>query len=186
VENNLSQGKSRYFIAIVPPPLISQEVDKLKDYFKAHYQSRAALNSPPHITLRIPFLWKEANEGVLISSLNEFAGKQRPFTVSLLNFSSFAPRVIFININEKESLIQLHRDLRQFCETKLSLVDTSPKDIPFHPHLTLAFRDLRKQMFLLAWEEFSKRTFSASFKVDKITLLKHNGKIWEGYKNFLF
>src|SRR5258708_485210 len=93
-----SQDVNRYFIAIVPPSPVFEEVVALKNYFKEKYNSRAALNSPPHITMHMPFLWKEKKEGFLISSLQVFAADQKPATIELSNFTSFPPRVIFINV----------------------------------------------------------------------------------------
>ena len=73
VKNILPQGASRYFIAIIPPSPILEEVQEIKNYFKDKYESRAALNSPPHITLHMPFFWKIDEEDLLISLLTEFA-----------------------------------------------------------------------------------------------------------------
>jgi len=93
--------------------------------------------------------------------------------------------VISIGVSENERLNNLHHELQQFCESKLNLCPEY-KDLPFHPRLTLAFRDLKRAKFLEAWEEFNKRTFSASSIMSKISLLKHDGKIWEPYRDFLF
>jgi len=54
-----------YFIAIVPTSPLSEELLAWKQYFQEHYQSKAALNSPPHITLHMPFEWKEEKAAVL-------------------------------------------------------------------------------------------------------------------------
>ena len=51
-----------YFIAIVPPSPIYDEALEQKEYFKAKYNSKASLNSPPHITLHMPFRWSEKEE----------------------------------------------------------------------------------------------------------------------------
>ncbi len=181
-----SQGVNRYFIAIVPPSPVFEEVLALKNYFKEKYESKAALNSPPHITLHMPFLWKEKKEDLLISSLQDFAADQKPATIKLSNFSPFPPRVIFINVSANEELNKLQLNLHRFCKAKLNLFNAEYKDIPFHPHLTLAFRDLKKPMFAEAWSEFKDKTFSASFHLDKITLLKHDGKIWQQFSHFHF
>ncbi|MFM7858912.1 MAG: 2'-5' RNA ligase family protein, partial [Flammeovirgaceae bacterium] len=58
------------------------------------------------------------------------------------------------------------------------------KGQPFQPHVTIAFRDLRKPMFERAWEEFKHRNFKAEFTVDSIALLKHNGKHWNVIMEF--
>jgi 2'-5' RNA ligase len=176
----------QYFIALVPPSPLYDDALRFKNYFKEQYNSKASLNSPPHITLHMPFRWKEEKESELVSSLSEFTLGREPFKLQLVNFDAFVPRVIFINIVPSELLTTLYKDLHRFCKRELNLFNASYRDQGFHPHMTLAFRDLKKPMFVKAWEEFQERKFSATFLIDKIVLLKHNGKIWEIFKECSF
>lgn len=171
-----------YFIAILPPSPIFEEALELKKYFKDRYNSKASLNSPPHITLHMPFQWKEEKEEELVESLLKFAHHVSPVNMSLLNFSSFPPRVIFIDVGKNVLLDKLQKELQRFCRRELNLFNADYKNLPFHPHLTLAFRDLKKTNYQHAWEEFSTKTYHAEFLADKITLLKHNGKEWRVLK----
>jgi 2'-5' RNA ligase len=186
LKSDITLGMSRYFIAIIPPRPIFDDVQALKTYFHNKYESSAALRSPPHITLRMPFLWRDDEEDFLISSLSDFAVRRKPTTIELSNFSSFAPKVIFIAVSENESLRRLQLELSHFCRSKLKLFDTESEGLPYRPHLTLAFRDLKKEMFEHAWENFSRRKYAATFTMDKITLLKLNSKIWLPYRDFHF
>jgi len=172
----------QYFLAVVPPPDVYEEALKLKNYFKEKYNSKASLNSPPHITLHMPFRWKEEKEDELIGKLNEFESGLSSFSINLSNFNSFPPRVIFIEVLKCEKLDELQSKLLKFCKKELNLFNSNYKDQPFHPHLTLAFRDLKKSIYPDAWEEFSKKTFEAEFIIDKFILLKHNGRVWLPYK----
>jgi 2'-5' RNA ligase len=176
----------QYFIALVPPSPLYDDALRLKNYFRAQYNSKASLNSPPHITLHMPFRWKEDKEFELIDALQNFSRGRDPFKVHFHNFNAFPPRVIFIDILPNELLTQLYKELHRFCKRELNLFNAAYKDQSFHPHLTLAFRDLKKPLFFKAWEEFQARTFSAQFSVEQIALLKHNGKIWETFKEFHF
>lgn len=54
-----SMSDALYFIALVLPSPLYEEVTRLKEYFRDRYNSKAALRSPPHITLHMPFKWKE-------------------------------------------------------------------------------------------------------------------------------
>ena len=65
--------KNRYFIGIVPPFPIFEQVLEVKHYFRDHFQSKAALQSPPHITLHMPFDWKDKKEAELIDSLQKLS-----------------------------------------------------------------------------------------------------------------
>jgi 2'-5' RNA ligase len=174
----------QYFFAIIPPPPVFDEALALKKYFQEKYNSKAALNSPPHITVHMPFTWKEKKEDEMARNMKEFVTNFDPIKVCLDNFSAFAPRVIFIKVAESEILNVFQKKLQQFCKRKLNLFNANYREEPFHPHLTLAFRDLRKHAYSEAWEEFRRREFKAEFMADKLSLLKHNGRIWEVAKEF--
>ena len=168
-----------YFIALLPPTPLLEEIDVLKHHFKEAYGSKAALNSPPHLTLHMPFQWKEEKETKLIDALSSFSKGQHRFKIHLENFGCFEPRVIFITVRANPGLDLLQKNLHQFSKQKLNLFNARYKDLPFHPHVTLAFRDLKKQKFFSAWEEFKVKKFSHEFVPDKITLLKHDGQRWQ-------
>lgn len=173
-----SSDLQRYFLAIIPPEPILSEAHALKLHFKEVYNSKASLNSPPHITLHMPFLWKEKKEERLIELLKSFTSSRESFTLTLHNFQAFAPRVIYINVEHNPALQLFQKDLERFCKKNFQLFNANRYDLPFHPHLTLAFRDLKKEMFSLAWEEFRTKEYKHSFVVDKIALLKHDGTLW--------
>jgi 2'-5' RNA ligase len=180
-----SEDKTKlYFIALIPPPPIYDQALEQKTYFKEHYNSKASLNSPPHITLHMPFRWKEDKESELVEKLDNFLKAFDPIKVCLDNFSAFAPRVIFINVIKSEALDHLQKNIQRFCKKELNLFNANYKEQAFHPHLTLAFRDLKKPNFKKAWEEFEKKEYKAEFIADKIALLKHTGKIWDNFKEF--
>jgi 2'-5' RNA ligase len=179
------KSEQRYFLAIVPSGPVYDEALKLKHYFKETYNSGAALNSPPHITLHMPFKWKESKEDRLIFALKEFTSQQKSFHVTLTDFGSFEPRVIFIDVQKNEVLGDLQKNLKRFCKTELNLFNADYKEFAYHPHLTLAFRDLKKVEFYKAWEEFKDKKLEASFTINSIALLKHDGKEWRIFKNLL-
>lgn len=176
--------RKQYFIAIIPPSPVFDEALELKEYFARNYQSKAALNSPPHITLHMPFLWHGEKETKLVTKLQDFASQCDPIKVCLDNFASFPPRVIFMNVTESDALDEMQKELHRFFKQELDIFNANYRELPFHPHLTLAFRDLKKPQYHLAWEEFSKKEFKAEFMADKIALLKHNGKSWDVLKEF--
>lgn len=173
-----------YFIAIIPPAPIYEEALEQKEYFKKHYNSKASLNSPPHITLHMPFKWRERDEEKLEQHLLEFSRNQTPVNIKLDNFSSFPPRVIFINVVLNPELGNLQKSLERYCKKSLNLFNSNYKELPFHPHLTVAFRDLKKPNYQRAWDEFKLKDFKAEFKADKLALLKHNGRVWEIHQEF--
>jgi len=150
---------------------------------KERYNSNAALRSPAHITLHMPFEWKEEKESVLIESLRQFSFKE-DFIIELQNFSAFAPRVIFVDVVKNELLVKLQNDLVIYMKTNLRLFNQADDMRGFHPHVTIAFRDLRKEKFLEAFTYFKTQNYTASFKVACFCLLKHTGKEWQVFKEF--
>ncbi len=174
----------QYFIAIIPPSPIYEEALRLKEYFRDTYNSKASLNSPPHVTLHMPFRAKEKKEGELTEKLARFANDHQGFRLTLHNFSCFSPKVIFIDVETNPELQALQQELHRYCKTELNLYNATYKEQPFYPHLTLAFRDLKKPNFEKAWQEFRDKEFHADFAVDSITLLKHTGKLWQALQSF--
>lgn len=174
----------RYFIAILPPPDIAARARALQQQLTDKYNTRAALRSPPHITLHMPFGWKENKEQELIRLLGGFFTEVKSFRVSINDLGAFPPRVIYMNVEKTGELVDCQRKLSKFCRVKLGLFNDSFRDEPYHPHLTLAFRDLRKPAFLAAWETYERTSFLADFAVEAVHLLKHNGMEWSSHHSF--
>lgn len=180
----MKEGVFRYFLAIIPPEPLASEVTAIKEEFVERYNSKAALRSPAHITLHMPFQWKERKEDRLFEVLAQTTSF-KPFTIELNDFGAFPPRTIFIQPEESAELEAMNITLLQTTKRQLNLFHAVHIG-GFHPHITVAFRDLRKPLFHEAWQEFKQRKFRASFQVDSYWLLKHNGKFWEAYREFRF
>lgn len=174
----ITADHQRYFLAIVPPEPTFSEAHQFKNHFKEKYASKASLNSPPHITLHMPFLWKEKKETFLLEKLKDFSLTQLPFELHLKNFNAFPPRVIYMDVMANESLFLFQKTLERFCKREFQLFNANRLDQAYHPHLTLAFRDLKKEQFALAWDEFKAKQYDQSFAVKEIAVLKHTGTVW--------
>lgn len=172
---------NKYLIAVVPPEPIAGEIFKLKEYFRDRYNSKASLNSPAHITMHMPFEWRTDREELLVETLAPFISKDDPFDIELRDFNKFPPRVIFIDVVRNPVLEERQKQLVQFCKTRLNLLNALYREEPFHPHVTIAFRDLRKDRFLEAWSEFEGRRYSARFECRRLSLLRHTGGAWKEF-----
>ena len=180
----ITKDTGRYFIAIVPPDFISEELQALKNHFRDNFGSKASLNSPPHVTLHMPFEWKEKKEQELIRRLDAFWSTVKPIELTLKDFGCFEPRVIYVDVVENNELKIVQRNLARFCKMELNLFNAQYKNLPFHPHITLAFRDLKKLQFYKAWGEFHRKNYASNFTVNRISLLKYDGKHWKIFKQF--
>src|SRR5215471_6509497 len=103
-----------YFMAVVAPDEINEDVLKWKNYMKEHHGCVVALRSPAHITLIPPFWMDESLEEKLISSINQFSEDKALFEIRLKNFSAFKPRVIFLHVEQNEKLQKLQSELQEF------------------------------------------------------------------------
>ncbi len=177
--------KNLYYIAIVAPEPILSEVKALKHEMREHFNAKHALKSPAHITLQMPFKLTKNQEHELKAALEYFAKDQKCFEVKLLGFDCFAPRVVFVKVAEHEKFLRLHAAFKQFIKNK-DLIPTENISQDMHPHMTIATRDLKKDVFPQAWDYFKDKPYEASFLADRISLLKHNGKFWEVHKEFDF
>ena len=54
----------RYFIALIPPEPLFTQIHQLKIYCSEAFGSKAALRSPPHLTLHMPFEWTSKKTGM--------------------------------------------------------------------------------------------------------------------------
>lgn len=167
-----------YYIAMVAPEDINKEVLKWKQFMQERYGCSVALKSPAHITLIPPFWMIPDLENDLVNSIKEFSRYQQSFTVQLKDFSAFKPRVIFIDISKNEQLDSLQHSFESIIITT-GKYPVKKDNRPFHPHVTLATRDLHKKAFYEAWEIFEKKHYEALWNVKGISLLRHNKKNWE-------
>jgi 2'-5' RNA ligase len=175
----------KYFIAIVAPEPIQTKLMSLKEFVKDTYNSKGALRSPAHVTLHMPFEWKEEKEDSLINILAQFSFKEE-LTIELHNFSCFEPRVIFVDVVKNELLKMLQKELVEHIKKNLRLFNQSNDVRGFYPHITIAFRDLKKERFYQAITYFKTQTFTESFKTRYFCLLKHTGKEWLVHKEINF
>ncbi len=175
----------KYFIAIVPPEPLLSAIQGIKQHNFEVYKTKGALRSPGHITLHMPFSWEEEKEQKLMAELDAFKF-EKPVSIQLKDFACFEPRVIFIDIAQNELLNDLQKKLVQYAKKQLQLFNQSDDMRGFHPHITIAFRDLKKPVFYKAWEEYMGKEFDATFSCSSLCLLKQIGQNWEVYKEFQF
>lgn len=179
--------KTLYFLGLQPPEDLSAIITGLKEDIAVRYGSRHALKVPPHVTLVPP--WRAAAE---IRSLREalpgFAAGTSAVDLHLSGFGYFEQartRVIYLAVTPTETLQNLHRKLRSLVAKTLVLPDME-SDSDFHPHITLAHRDLTSAAFHLAWPGYRERVFEATCSVTAITLFAHDGQRWQADARYPF
>lgn len=173
-----------YFTGIVLPLHMDQQVLAYKRWMKEHYGCNVGLKSPAHITIAPPFWMPEKQERALKQDVKTVAEKVAAFTLTTNNFSAFKARTIFVAVQENKALQALKDE--SDCHFRHTGYKMQVENRPFHPHITIATRDLNKKDFTEAWPHFQQRTFCETFLATGLSLLKHNGRTWEVVYSALF
>ena len=183
---NEKSAKRRFFIALLPPADVQAQVNEVKGIMRDRFSSKAAFRSPPHITLHAPFEWPVSATSHLQDSLSKFAYRQIPISITLDGFNAFAPHVIYIDVVKGADLMKLQPNLLAHLESDISLTSKQDRRRSYVPHLTVAFRDLKPNMFRKAWAEFQRKEFHADFTASHLSLLAHDGKVWKVKERYKF
>lgn len=174
-------NENLYFIAIIPPKEICDDIIALQLDFAHHYKTKAALKVIPHITLKTPFKLPASGHAGLKQWFEQLFIDSDPFRVELKDFDAFPNKfkpVVYVNPIMNTALYSLHKEIiRSFriSYPELKIIDT---ELKFKPHITIAYRDLMPDKFLEAWNIYQTREFRAAFDVSSFHLLQHNGKAW--------
>lgn len=171
-------SESLYFIAILPSSQIQEQIRALKNEVAERFNSKMALRSPGHITLHMPFRWKDKKKTILMEMMGKLNEEIVPFEVELNGFGFFEPRVVYVNVEENEPLREFHKRVVHHCRTDLKIFNSNYKNKVFRPHITIAFRDLKKPKFNEARAYFKERKFLTKLEVEQATLLEYDGKRW--------
>ena len=167
-----------YFIAIVLPQPLNEKVLKYKQMMLEKYNCKVGLKSPAHITLIPPFWMEEEKGKPLISDIDSLSSYLHSFTISTNNFSAFKPATIFIALTPNEKLNEVKKATDDVFKNNSSYnmkIDTRP----FHPHITIATRDLFRKSFFEIWPWFAEKKFLEEWTAEGISLLRHNKKNWD-------
>jgi 2'-5' RNA ligase len=176
---------AKYFIAIVPTGNLFDEIETLKKTISNKYATKGALLSPAHITLHMPFEFDENKEQKLIKCLSDFSFESC-FDIELKNLDCFAPRVVFVNVEKTEELNALQKQLVSHLKKNLNIFNQADDMRGFHPHITIAYRDLKKPVFYQIWDEYQNKSFEKTFTCQSFWLLKKDKKQWKLLQEFSF
>jgi 2'-5' RNA ligase len=174
-----------YFLAILTPPEVNKKVLEWKYYMREHYGCVVAMRSPAHITLVAPFWMNEELEILFSEDVQSFSTEQTPFKIEVKDFDAFRPKVIFLHVKASEKLTQLRSTLETHLLSKKKY-PVKHEERPFHPHVTIANRDLMKKDFPEAFNHFKKIAYRKEFIAGEISVLKHVGGEWNAIRSFPF
>lgn len=176
--------KSLYLTAIVPDAELTDQIEEIRRECAECYNVKAALKPPVHITLFKPISVEFEREKELVRVLNEVSSKHQPFTLSLENFDTFNNQVVFIKVLKTEPLGNLQKDISSVYHRRHLETEEIKSKKTFHPHITIAYRDIPRTTFPALWNEYKNKRFKRNFSVNGFILFKHNGHKWEVFEEF--
>ncbi len=174
---NNTATHSMFYIAVLCSPEIDSKIQAHKLWMRDRFGCTVALKSAAHITLIPPFWLANEQEQLLTETLHAFQTSIQPFTIQLKKFGHFGNKVIFAAVEENHVLGRL----RKAAEDHFIIPfhnSIKPDDRPFHPHVTIANRDIKPGDFTKAWVHFEKLYFDEAFTASKISLLKLSPGKW--------
>src|SRR5450432_1565541 len=160
---------NEYLLVLSPHEELWNKIVKVKEEFSEKYKAPAARWGKPHITL-INFIQFDMMEERIVNRLKTIAMGYTPFKVELKDYGSFPSHTIFINIETKQQVQNLARELRPAQRLMTLNKDNKPHFLD-NPNITIA-RKLLPWQYEKGWLEYSHRHFTGRFIADGMLLLK--------------
>ena len=175
--------QSLYFIALLLPADIEAIANQLKDYC-TQFEAKKSSNAPPHITLQPPFQLDDCDREKMFSFLKGMVANTHAIPITLDGFGHFETRIIYIDVQQTSELLAVQNQIKIEFAEQFGIRDEQYGDRPFQPHVTIAYNCINEASFYRAWAEFKEKPLHYEFAVPELTLLKHNGQVWEVDTNF--
>lgn len=160
---------NEYLLILNPHEELRNKITQVKKEFYEKYEAKTALWGKPHITL-VNFVQFEMIEERVVNRLKTIAMGYTPFKVELRDYGSFPSHTIYINIDSKQQVKNLVRELKP-AQSLLTLNKENKPHFIDDPHLTIA-RKLLPWQYEKGWQEFSHRHFTGRFIADSMLLIK--------------
>jgi 2'-5' RNA ligase len=167
-----------YFLALVLPSGLNEKVLPYKEMMREKFNCHVGLKSPAHVTIVPPFWMDADNEQQLLEDADSLCTGIAPFKMVTDDFSAFKPRTIFIALKPNEEAAHVKKSADVFFSDRAPY-EMKRETRPFHPHITIATRDLYKRAFAEAWSYFEKEQFREEWLMDGLSILRHNKKNWD-------
>ncbi len=160
---------NEYLLVVSPHEELWNKITKVKEKFHDDYKAPTALWGKPHITL-VNFLQFEMMEERIVIRLKTIAMAYTPFKVELKNFGSYPSHTIYINIESKQQVQNLVKELKP-AQQLLKLNKENKPHFLDNPSITIAGKLLPWQ-YEKGWLEYSHKHFTGRFIADGMLLIK--------------
>lgn len=160
---------NEYLLILNPHEELRNKIMHAKKEFGEKYKAPAAMYSKPHITL-VNFVQFEMAEERIVNGLKTIAMGLAPFKVELKDYGSFPSHTIFINIESKQQVKNLSKELRAAQRLMILNKDNKPHFLD-NPHIIIAGK-LAPWQYEKGWLDYSHRQFTGRFIADSMLMLK--------------
>ena len=165
-----------YGVVILPPPDVLRELLALR---KRH--PLLQLPSPPHITVKSPFYFRQTGAAV-IEELETICAAFPPFQLTLRGLGSFSRSVIFVRVEESPELRALHEAVVDGLVGYVETISDRFEKANFTAHVTIAEK-LIPEDYLAARSALAGYNPRRRFRVEEVHLLRGIGG-WDITRTF--
>ena len=174
----------RFWVGIILPKKIYNEILKTQKKIAEKYETYHGLESSigPHFTLTYQENIDEKDLKKIENIVHEISKEIKPFKVKIVDFRRFYKnRVIYARVIKSKKLNILHKKLSY----KLSKFGKIRLLRGFTPHITIAYKDIIKENYRLAFKEFKRKKIYYEFELKRIYIGKSKPtERTKVYKNF--
>jgi 2'-5' RNA ligase len=188
------KGKKKYSLVCYIEGEVMDRIVEIQTKLFELTGSRACLDSwVPHITLGSGVCVSPEELDRVEKDLESLTSMQEVFEVSLNNFGgsdgrvggegeATTPYVLWVDVSVNEPLLGLVESVKEKITPKYDLWWELPE--PYQPHVTVAFRDLTKEGYLMGKEYLENKSFSEPIQVSHLSLVEHLPNKDVEYKRF--
>lgn len=168
-----------HFIGVLLPDNLTSMVEECRRYMNRTYGCRSGHATPVHVTLVPPFaLPRDYTTADVVEELLRGVPQDSGFSARTENFDAFGDRTLFAAVRPAPEWNRL----KNAAETALrgafpGCLRKDPR--PFHPHITVANRDIPPGASTAALRVLSGKKFEEDFPVDNMTVFVRKGGGWE-------
>ncbi len=160
---------NEYLLILNPHEELCNKIQHVKKEFAEKYKMPSAVYTKPHIAL-VNFVQLEMMEDRILNSLKTIAMGYAAFKVELKDYGSFPTHTIYINIESKQQVQNLIRELKSAQQLMKINKENKPHFLD-NPHVVVA-RKMLPWQYEQAWLDYSQRQFTGRFIADNMLLIK--------------
>lgn len=176
---NSPPPRQTHFIGVLLPDDLTCVVEECRRYMNRTYGCRSGHATPVHVTLVPPFaLPRDYTTEDVVEALLRGVPQDFSFSARTENFGAFGDRTLFAAVRPAPEWNRL----KNAAETALrgafpGCLRKDPR--PFHPHITVANRDIPPGASTAALRVLNGKKFEEDFPVDNMTVFVRKGGGWE-------